>query len=75
MGEIATIEEFESRYNDEWVLVEVLEEDELNRPKKGKLIAHSKRRDDVYDIMKTIKGHTAVFFAGAVPKKGYAFCF
>jgi hypothetical protein len=35
MEEIATIKEFEKRYRDEWVLVEVLEEDELSNPVRG----------------------------------------
>ena len=44
-----TIEEIKGKYKDEWVLVEVLEEDELNRPMNVRLIAHSKNRDDIYD--------------------------
>jgi len=36
------IEEIKKRYRDEWVLVEVIEEDELGQPIDVKLIAHSK---------------------------------
>ena len=75
MNEIASIEEFENKYQDEWILVEVIEKDDLNQPKKGKLIAHSRRRDDIYDEMRKHHGHTAIFFSGEIPKKGYAFCF
>lgn len=75
MEEVAKVEELEKKYNDEWILIEVLEQNELGEPTKGRLIAHSKRRDDVYDVMKDYSGHTAVFFAGEIPKKGYAFAY
>jgi hypothetical protein len=74
--EIATIKELEKKYNDEWVLIEVLEEDSFGNPTKGCLIAHSKRRDDVYDALKNTKNIDAcIFFAGDIPKKGHAFGF
>lgn len=75
MPEIAKIKEFEKKYPDEWMLVEVLEKDNKTNPTKGKLVAHSKAKDEVYDIMKKVKGHTAIFFTGEIPKKGYAFAF
>ena len=71
----ASVNELKIRYKDEWILIEVLKKDKLGQPLKGRLIAHSKRRDDVYDVLRKMKGHTAVFFAGEIPKKGYAFCF
>ena len=68
MDEIATITEFEKKYHDEWVLVEVLEEDEIGRTTKGRLIAHSKARDEIYDILIDTKVETFLFFAGEIPK-------
>lgn len=75
MTETGTLEVFRKKYKDEWILIRVLKTDKMNQPLYGKLIAHSKRRDDVYDTMKKVKGHTVIFFTGDVPKKGYAFCF
>ena len=37
MKEITTIEQIKSKYNDEWVLVEVIEENELGETIKGKV--------------------------------------
>jgi len=70
------ISEIKQKCQDEWVLVEVLEEDKLNRPTKVKLIAHSKNRDDTYKAMKKTKvKHLAHFYTGEIPKKGYAVAF
>ena len=75
MNEIATIEQIKKEFDDEWVLVEVIEENELGETIKGKVITHSKARDEVYDALKKNHGYTHVFFTGEVPKKGYAFAF
>ena len=70
------IEEIKQQCKNEWVLIKVEKVDELNRPIEGELIAHSKNRDDIYDKMKKIKGqHTYTFYAGKIPKKGYAVAF
>lgn len=69
------INEIKERYKDEWVLVEVLEEDELNRPTDVRLIAHSKNRDDTYEAMsKTSAKHIAHFYTGELPQE-YAVAF
>jgi len=39
--ETADIPQLEKQYPDEWLLFEVYEVDKLNRPTKGKLLAHS----------------------------------
>ena len=75
MGEISTVKEFEKKYHDEWLLIEVLEENECEEPVKGKLIAHSKVRDEIYEKLKKTTGDICLFFAGEIPKKGYAVAF
>lgn len=75
MEEIATMEEIEEKFKDEWVMIEVLEEDEYENPTKGRVIAHSKSRDEIYDLLKDKTGDIGVFFAGEIPKKGYAVAF
>ena len=64
------------KYKNEWVLVEVIEEDELRQPIDVELIAHSKSRDEIYDaLMKTKAKYTYQFYTGVIPKKGYAVAF
>jgi hypothetical protein len=70
------IEEIKKRYKDEWVLVEVLTEDELREPVEVELIAHSKARDEIYEALKETKTkYTYQFYTGEIPKKGYAVAF
>jgi|LGVD01.1.fsa_nt_gb hypothetical protein len=69
-------EEIKKRYKDEWVLVEVLAEDELREPVEVKLIAHSKARDEISETLKETKTkYTYQFYTGEIPKKGYAVAF
>ena len=75
MEEIFTMKEIEDKYRDEWVMIEVIEEDELENPTKAKVIAHSKSRDDIYDLLKDKTGDIGIFYAGEIPKKGYAVAF
>jgi hypothetical protein len=75
MEETATIEEIQEKYKDEWVIIEVLEENEFEEPTRGRLIAHSKSRDEIYDLLKDRTGDIGVFFTGEIPKKGYAVAF
>lgn len=71
-----SIDEIKKKFKDEWVLVEVLEKDELNQPTKGRVIAHSRNRDDTYDAMtKTKAKYLYHFYTGEIPKKGYAVAF
>ncbi len=69
------VAEVKQKYKDEWVLAEVLEEDELNRPTEVDVILHSKNRDDTYREMKNKKHkYTYHFYTGELPK-GYAVAF
>ncbi len=71
-----SIEQIKEKYKDEWVLVEVLEEDDLGRITRARIIAHSRNRDDTYDALKkTNVKHLAHFYTGEIPKKGYAVAF
>jgi len=51
-----TIEGIKKKYKNEWVLMEVFEKDELGQTKSGRVIAHSKNRDDTYAALKKTKG-------------------
>ena len=70
------VKEIEKKYRDEWVLAEVLNENELGEPIEVRVIAHSKNRDDTYAAMRKAKGkYTYHFYTGKIPKKGYAVAF
>jgi riboflavin synthase len=70
------LENVKKKYKDEWILAEVLEEDEEGEPTEIKVIAHSKNRDHTYDAMKKVKGkYSYHFYTGAIPPKGYAVAF
>ena len=70
------LEEIKKLYKDEWVLVEILEVDEVGEPKEVNLIAHSKNREDTYKAMvKNKKKYTYHFYTGEIPEKGYAVVF
>jgi len=70
------MKEVEKEYKDEWVLAEVLKEDEAGEPTELKVITHSKNRDDTYDAMEKVKGkYSYHFYTGKIPDKGYAVVF
>lgn len=69
-----TTEEVRAAYVDEWVLVEVLEEDASGNPTDIRVLAHSPDRDVTYDALKEqgASKHLYHFYTGEIPKKGYA---
>ena len=71
-----TIENIKEDYKDEWVLVEIITEDDKGRPIDVELLKHSKNRDDIYDALKlTKRKYTFQFYTGSITKKGYAVAF
>ena len=57
------------RYPKEWLLLTNVVADELTRPIKGKLVAHSKNRDDIYDRLSNIRAKSvSVEYTGKIPK-------
>ncbi|MFQ6052407.1 MAG: hypothetical protein ACE5K4_12055 [Candidatus Hydrothermarchaeota archaeon] len=73
---MARIEEIKKKYRGEWVLVEVLEEDELGNPTEVNVITHSKNRDDIYKALRKVREkYTYQFYTGEIPKEGYAVAF
>ncbi len=71
-----TIEEIRKKYQDEWILVEVVREDEDRHPIDVTLIAHSKNRNDTYaEMKKHAEKYTYHFYSGKIPEKGYAVAF
>ena len=73
--EMVTVEEIKKKYREEWVLGEVIEEDEFGQPTEIELIAHSKARDEIYDKQRDLNKDVAIIYTGEIPKKGYAVAF
>ena len=64
-ADVVDIEAESKRHPDEWVLFEVTEVDASDKPVKGRLLCHSKSRDDLHvEAMKARDRHTYAFFAG-----------
>lgn len=74
---IYNLKELEKEFKNQWILVEVIEDDKLTRPKKVRLITRSKNRNQVYEAMMKVPDgtHVATLYAGPPLRKGYAAAF
>jgi hypothetical protein len=48
MGEVLTLAEIETQFPDEWILVEDPETNDALEIQSGRVVCHSKNRDEVY---------------------------
>ena len=65
---VLTLTEIEKQFDGEWVLLEDPYDDDRKRVAGGKLLAHSKNRDDVYaKAMELRPKHSAVLYMGPMP--------
>jgi hypothetical protein len=69
---VELVSEMMARYLDEWIFFEVVEDDEYERPHKGRLIAHSPDRDEIHRIVMERKDayHIAVWYTGQLVPEG-----
>ena len=65
---VESIAKLKKRYPNEWLLLTHVAADELTRPVKGKLVAHSKNRDDIYDRLSAVRGGFAIEYTGKIPR-------
>ena len=68
MDELLSVEEIEEKYDSEWILVGQSELDEHYRLVRGRVIWHSKDRDEIYQ--KLIELHprdAATLYTGQIP--------
>jgi len=66
--ELLTVEEMKERYPDEWLLLVDCEETENTELKAGRVVAHSRCRDDIHRAQMGRSGHLAIHFAGEIPR-------
>ena len=68
-AKVEDITKIKRRYPKEWLLLTNVVADELTRPVKGKLVAHSKNRDDIYDRLAHIRAKSvSIEYTGKIPK-------
>ena len=69
MSEIMTFEQIEQNYNGEWVLIAYSETDEELKVIKGKVIAHSANKEDIYRALdKAVEQPLAIEYMGQIPE-------
>lgn len=68
MQETLTMQEIQSRFTSEWVLVEDPETNELLEVQRGTIVHHSKDRDEVYRKAVELRPRRfAVLYTGTLP--------
>ena len=69
MERVMTIGEIESEFDSEWVLVDEPETNEQLEVLKGKVLHHSKDRDEVYRKAVSLRPkRCAILYTGEIPK-------
>lgn len=69
MPEVVDIDQESKKYEDEWVLFEVTEVDEHHLAVKGRLLCHSKSRDEIHEVIMKVRDSASelglrTFFTG-----------
>jgi hypothetical protein len=69
MGDVMTLLEIESTFDAEWVLIEDPEVTELLQVERGKVLWHSKDRDEVYHKARELRPkRSAILYTGRLPE-------
>lgn len=62
------VDEVAEGYPDEWILLVDYEEDESFAPVRGRVLAHSKKRSDIYRMLPALKDEKFfILSTGSVP--------
>lgn len=73
MSEVLRLEEIKAKFDSEWILVENPETTESLEVRSGKVLWHSKDRDEVYRKARELKPrHSAILYTGPVVPEGTA---
>jgi len=68
MAEVMTMAEIRAKFESEWVLLDAPEADEDLELKAGKVLWHSKDRDEVYRKAREMRPqHSAILYTGKLP--------
>ena len=64
-----TFADMKLRYDGEWVLINYTETDENLQVVKGKVLAHSPNKEDIYYALKSLKDQPlAIEYMGEIPE-------
>ena len=66
-GELLMIEEMKQKYPDEWLLVIDCELSGNTELKAGRVVEHSRCRDDIHKALKHYTGRVAIYYTGEIP--------
>ena len=67
MADIQTIDEMMETYRGQWAIIVDCEDDEYGRLVRGRVVAHSRDRDDIYRGMANHPEGGAIRYLGKVP--------
>jgi hypothetical protein len=71
MNEIMSLVEIHEKFDSEWILVEDPETTESLEVAKGKVLWHSKNRDEVYRKARELSPKSsAILYTGNIPEEG-----
>ena len=71
MNEVMSVLEIQEKFDSEWILVEDPETTESLEVVKGKVVWHSKNRDEVYRKARELAPRSsAILYTGIVPQEG-----
>jgi hypothetical protein len=62
-----TKEKIKAKYPNQWLLLEDCELDASTTLRKGRVIAHSKNRDEIHRALKEHTGNLCIHFTGTLP--------
>lgn len=65
---LLTTEQMKTRYPSQWLLVTEYELDASTSLRKGRVVAHSKDRDEIHRALKKHRGNLGIHFTGRVPQ-------
>ena len=69
MSPVLTISEIQTQFAGEWILLEDPVADGMNEVSGGRLLCHSKDRDEVYrQAVAKRPAHFAILFTGTIPE-------
>jgi hypothetical protein len=65
---VLTTEQMKARYPNQWLLVTDYELDTATALHKGRVVAHSKDRQEIHQALKQHSGHLCIHFTGDLPR-------
>jgi len=66
--QVLTREQMKVRYPNQWLLITDYEMDAATSLRGGRVIVHSKGREDIHRVLKDRPGRLCVHFTGSLPR-------